>query len=170
MIQLLLCVVVCLGMVFQCHVLSLVSNTEFLFKYTRFINRIDHSLYMSSSNSNSRSAGAYLQKLVDRKKIEVDRLLRKHQEPDDPLVLRMTYLASECKYNVTKALKRDPGENNAHTMSVLVDMKRKSPTIPAKRNIVEFSSAPKFAELLTLTGADGLFVNTGNFVYIWFSF
>lgn len=108
----------------------------------------------------------YLERMVERKKIEVDLLLRQHQEPNDPLVLRMTYMASESKFNVTNALKKDGfGKDNLHTMSVLVDMKRKSPTIPSKRNIVEFSSAPKFAELLTLTKVDGLLINTDELEY-----
>jgi indole-3-glycerol phosphate synthase len=57
------------------------------------------------------------------------------------------------------------GKEGMHTMSVLVDLKRRSPTIPDRRNIVEFSSAAKFAELLTLAGADGFLVNTDEMEY-----
>jgi hypothetical protein len=35
--------------------------------------------------------------MVERKKIEVEQLLKRHQAPDDPLVMRMSYMASECK-------------------------------------------------------------------------
>jgi indole-3-glycerol phosphate synthase len=50
-------------------------------------------------------------------------------------------------------------------MSVLIDLKRRSPTIPERRNIVEFASAAKFAELLTIAGADGFLVNTDEMEY-----
>jgi hypothetical protein len=40
----------------------------------------------------------YLERMVERKKIEVDSILRKHQAADDPLVMRMGYMASECRY------------------------------------------------------------------------
>ena len=103
--------------------------------------------------------------MVQRKKIEVDGLLRRHQEPDDPLVMRMSYMASKCMYNITNALKRDTSKDGLHTMSVLIDMKRRSPTIPQKRNIVEFSNAAKFAELLTLTGSDAFLINTDELEY-----
>jgi indole-3-glycerol phosphate synthase len=109
--------------------------------------------------------GLYLERMVEAKKIEVDALLRRHQEPDDPLVMRMSYMASECKYNITNSLKRQTGDGNLHTMSVLIDMKRRSPTVPHKRNIVEYSNAGKFAELLTLTGADAFLVNTDEMEY-----
>jgi len=80
--------------------------------------------------------------------------------------MRMTYIASESKFNITNSLKRDAyGPDKQHTMSVVIDMKRKSPTIPHSRNIVEFSSASKFSELLTLSGADAFFVNTNEMEY-----
>ena len=102
----------------------------------------------------------YLDKMVQKKKIVVDNMLRRHQDPSDPLVMRMTYMATECKYNVTRALKRPGfGKENLHTMSVLVDLKRFSPTIPDKRQVVEFSSAKQFAELLALTNTDAFLIN-----------
>ena len=129
-----------------------------------------HSTGASSSvtmlAASSRSGPTYLERMVERKKIEVDTLLRQHQDPQDPLVMRMTYMASESQYNVTRALKRDSfGADGQHTMSVLVDMKRRSPTVPTKRNMVEFSSAGKFAELLSLAGADALMINTDDLEY-----
>lgn len=103
---------------------------------------------------------------VDRKKMEVDSLLRKHQSPDDPLVMRMSYMASKCQFNLTNAIKREAsGPEKLHTMSVIVDMKRRSPTIPSQRNIVEFTNAPKFAELLTLAGSDAFLINTEEMEY-----
>ena len=50
-------------------------------------------------------------------------------------------------------------------MTVMVDMKKRSPTVPSARNIVEFSKADKFAELLTLSGADSFLINTDEFEY-----
>ena len=65
-----------------------------------------------NSNPEGYNAG-YLQKIVNKKKIAVETLLRKHQEPDDPLVMRMSYMASECKYLITKALKLDLDEKDS---------------------------------------------------------
>ena len=56
-------------------------------------------------------------------------------------------------------------ENAPHRMTVMVDMKKRSPTVPSARNIVEFSKADKFAELLTLSGADSFLINTDEFEY-----
>ena len=124
-------------------------------------NNNNNKLYMSAGDG-----GVVLERLVARKKKEVDLLLRKHQEPDDPLVMRLSYVASECKYNLTRSLKRDGfGKDNFHTMSILVDVKRKSPTVPHNRNIVEFSSAAKFTELLTLANADAFLINTDEIEY-----
>lgn len=47
-------------------------------------------------------SGQYLERMIERKKIEVNQLLRKHDKPDDPIFMRMTYMASENKYNVTR--------------------------------------------------------------------
>lgn len=88
---------------------------------------------------------------------------------------------------MTNSLKRPAdGKENLHTMGVMIDMKRRSPTIPDRRNIVEFSrftsshfnrmyqnvyimniiiSAGKFAELLTRVNADAFLVNTDEMEY-----
>jgi hypothetical protein len=71
-------------------------------------------------------------------------------------------------------------------MSVLIDVKRKSPTCPQvfimnlctlilysnkkyfylqNRNVVNYAQANKFAELLALTGADGLLINENTEEY-----
>lgn len=76
-----------------------------------------------------------------------------------------SYVASECKFNVTRSLKLTGDKDNLHQMSVLVDMKRRSPTIPHQRNIVEFESAAKFAELLTLANTDAFLINTDELEY-----
>ena len=112
------------------------------------------------------SSGSYLEKMVSRKKIDVESLLRRHQEPDDPLVMRMSYMASECKYNVTRSLKKEGfGDEKMHRMSIMVDMKRRSPTVQHRRNVVEFTSAGKFSELLTRAGADAFLINTDEQEY-----
>jgi indole-3-glycerol phosphate synthase len=125
-----------------------------------------YSTSLRSSRLSTNPAAVYLERMVERKKIEVDALLKRHQSMDDPLVMRMSYMASECKYNVTKALKRDgDGKEGLHTMSVMVDLKRRSPTIPESRNIVEFKSASGFADLLTLSGVDSFMINTDEHEY-----
>lgn len=138
--------------------LSLAHMTESSFRYSTSL--------QSSRSSSGGPAAVYLERMVERKKIEVDALLKRHQAVDDPLVMRMSYMSSECKYNVTKALKREPdGNGGLHTMSVMVDLKRRSPTIPGARNIVEFSSASKFADLLALSGVDSFLINTDEQEY-----
>jgi len=57
----------------------------------------DYKLCSSSSKYSSNYAPVYLERMVERKKIEVQSLLRRHQAPDDPLVMRMSYMASECR-------------------------------------------------------------------------
>ena len=51
----------------------------------------------SSSKYSSNYAPVYLERMVERKKIEFQSLLRRHQAADDPLVMRMSYMASECR-------------------------------------------------------------------------
>ena len=100
----------------------------------------------------------YLERMVERKKVEVDSLLRRHNTDDDPLVMRMSYMASENLYNVTKSLQKqsnDDEDGDLRRLSVLVDLKRRSPTVRDHPSVVEFSNAPKFAELLALAGSDG---------------
>jgi indole-3-glycerol phosphate synthase len=112
---------------------------------------------LKSSRSNNGPSAVYLERIVE---------LKRHQSEDDPLVMRMSYMASECKYSVTKALKREPdGKEGLHTMSVMVDLKRKSPTIPEARNVVEYPSASKFADLLALSGVDSFLINTDQQEY-----
>lgn len=66
---------------------------------------------------------------------------------------------------MTKSLKLPPERSNIHRMSVTIDMKRMSPTFPDKKQIVEFSSAGRFAELLTLAGANSFLINTDEMEY-----
>lgn len=56
-------------------------------------------------------------------------------------------------------------KENLHTMGVLIDMKRRSPTIPERREIVDFSSAATFCELLTKVKADAFLINTDELEY-----
>lgn len=52
--------------------------------------------------------------------------------------------------NLSRALRLDGyGEEKLHTMSITVDMKRRSPTIPDARGVVEFEDAGHFGQLLT---------------------
>ena len=47
-----------------------------------------NTILMSMPNPSKNKGASYLQRMVDRKKVEVDNLLRRHQEPDDPIVMR----------------------------------------------------------------------------------
>lgn len=119
-----------------------------------------------STSLSASTTGQYLGRLVERKKIVVDGMLRRHQDASDPLVMRMSYMATEGKFNVTRSLKLPgAGREDLHTMSVMIDMKRKSPTIPTKREIVDFKDASQFAELLTLAQADAFLINTDEQEY-----
>lgn len=126
-------------------------------------------LHSLSNTGGPTKAGLYLERMVQRKKIEVNTLLKLHQDPNDPVFMRMSYLSSDNKFNVTRSVKSmlDTGSSgsDAHRMTVMVDMKRKSPTVPTNRNIVEFSKADKFCELLTLSGVDSFLINTDEYEY-----
>ncbi len=130
-------------------------------------------------NSLNQLKMSYLGRMIERKKKEVDSLLRKHSTPDDPLFLRLTYINDKNNYLLTKAIQKykytdasngtsdkfdDYYEGN-HKMTLLFDIKKTSPTIPNQRNIVEYSSASKFCELLTLAGSDGFLINTDEVEY-----
>jgi len=58
----------------------------------------------------------------------------------------------------------DP-DGGLHKLSLIVDLKRRSPTIPEKKTIVEFSSSGKFAELLTIAKTDAFLINTEEMEY-----
>ena len=45
-----------------------------------------------------KNSPVHLERMIAHKKIEVDNLLRRHQAMDDPLFMRMSYMANECKY------------------------------------------------------------------------
>ncbi len=50
-------------------------------------------------------------------------------------------------------------------MSVVVDMKRRSPTVPDKRDVLEFEDAAQFCSLLSKSRVDAFFVNTDEQEY-----
>lgn len=103
----------------------------------------------------------YLERMVERKRVEVDNLLRRHNSIDDPLVMRMTYVNSKGKYEIAKALKKpDFGPDELGKMSITVDVKRKSPTVPERRDVVDYTNAGEFSQLLCKINVDGLFINT----------
>lgn len=105
--------------------------------------------------------GDYLARMVQRKKAEVDNLLRRHQSLDDPLFMRMTYVNAQCKYEVAKALKKpNAGPDEQGKMSLIVDVKRKSPTIPTNRDVVDYTNAGEFCQLLAQIEVDGFLLNT----------
>jgi len=68
-------------------------------------------------------------------------------------------------FNMTRSLRLPADHTNIHRLSVTIDMKRTSPTFPDKKNVVEFTNAGRFAELLTLAGANSFFINTDEMEY-----
>eukprot|EP00981_Chlorochromonas_danica_P004921 scaffold988_cov165-Ochromonas_danica.AAC.23 len=126
-------------------ILSLLQSVSSFFSSHQILPQVSLRLEMSNLER-----GLYLERLVAKKKVEVENLLRRHQAADDPLVLRLNYAASECKMNLSRALRLDGyGEEKLHTMSITVDMKRRSPTLPDARSVVEFEDAGHFGQLLT---------------------
>lgn len=108
----------------------------------------------------------YLERMVKRKRIEVDELLRQHQEVDDPLVMRMSYIATKAHYNLTKCIKREYyGKDELIQMTVMVDMKRRSPTIPHQTNIIDYPNAAEFCKLLATVHVDAFMINTDDMEY-----
>jgi indole-3-glycerol phosphate synthase len=110
-------------------------------------------------------AARRVDQMVKRKKIEVDNMLKRHQSKDDPLFMRMTYMA-ENQFHYAKSIKKPAdGPEKLHTMSVVFDLKRRSPTIPENRNVVAYENPGQFAELLTYAGVDAFFVNVDETDY-----
>jgi indole-3-glycerol phosphate synthase len=113
-----------------------------------------------------RVLGGYLYDMVRRKQIEVQNLLRRHSDPSDPLMMRMSYFQVQRSFNFTRAVRKpDLGEDKLGKMSIIVDMKRKSPTLPNRRDIISLKSYASFAELLARVNVDGLLMNTDNIEY-----
>ena len=75
--------------------------------------------FLSALPKSSSYDSSYLERLVDRKKIEVNTLLRQHQDTDDPLVMRMSYMSSECKYNITRSIRKGNDDDDGNHASVL---------------------------------------------------
>jgi indole-3-glycerol phosphate synthase len=71
----------------------------------------------------------------------------------------------QCRYNLTKSLKRADADGTTSRISVTVDLKRRSPTVSEKRGVVDFTSAGKFTELLARVGTDALLINTDDMEY-----
>eukprot|EP01031_Cornospumella_fuschlensis_P025019 gene25019-30221_t len=114
----------------------------------------------------NQAPGSYLHRMVERKKLEVDNLLKRRYHENDPLYLRMHYMASEHSYNATRAIRRPAfGPSKSHTMSVVVDMKRASPTLPSHRQVVDFADAGHFASLLAQVGVDAVMVSMDDLEY-----
>ncbi|RYG67845.1 hypothetical protein EON64_06525, partial [archaeon] len=62
-------------------------------------------------------------------------------------------------YNATRAIRRPPvGLSKSHTMSITVDMKRTSPTLPSHRQVVDYADAGHFGGLLGQVGVDVVMV------------
>ena len=109
----------------------------------------------------------YLDRLIANKKFEVNAMLRRHQQRDDDLVMRMSYISTKCNYNVTHALKRMLSDTETYdgSMSVVVDMKRKSPTIPDHKQILEYDDAAHYACMLARSKVDAILVCTDELEY-----
>lgn len=73
-------------------VLSLLQSVSSFFSPQQILPQASLGLEMSKVER-----GLYLERLVAKKKVEVENLLRRHQLADDPLILRLNYAASECK-------------------------------------------------------------------------
>lgn len=107
----------------------------------------------------------YLEDMVSRKAVEVENLLRRHSAPDDPLMMKLSYTSTAMFSNATNCIRKPGGPKDDHMMSVIVDVKKKSPTIPSQRNVVDFSSAADYCCLLSNVGVDAFFVNTDDVDY-----
>lgn len=67
---------------------------------------------------------------------------------------------------ITKSVRMDgEGVDQWHKMSIMIDVKRRSPTVPHQREVVDYSSAGKFVELLAQAGADAFLINTEDVEY-----
>lgn len=121
------------------------------------------------SNSNIKlqqlKQSRYLEDMVSRKVVEVENLLRRHSAEDDPLMMRLSYQSTSSFYNVTRSIRKPGGPKDDHMMSIIVDVKKKSPTIPSQRNVVDFSCAADYCCLLSNVGVDALLINTDDVDY-----
>jgi len=100
--------------------------------------------------------------LVERKKIEVQNLLREHFNDYDPLQLRLQYYADESQFLVKQSLRRAPNLEDRHQLSVICDLKRQTPCGPQSgpRQLADYATAGDIAQQMVSYGADAIMVNT----------
>ncbi len=157
----------------QLWILLLVLNPSNSYKST-FLSRAVLHHYQSSSLASTTDTNRfqesyyqeYWRRVIQRKEYEVEQLLKRHQDPSDPLQMKLSYMSSESYNNITESLRRpDITSNRLHSMSVVVDVKKRSPTIPSSQNIVDFEDIGHYCSLLAQINVDGFFINLDEIDY-----
>ncbi|AFZ79131.1 hypothetical protein BEWA_019770 [Theileria equi strain WA] len=105
-------------------------------------------------------------KMITEKHSYVDKLINEHSKFDDKLQLRLNFLQCTQNHKLSEMLRRNSDESS-HKLSVIADMKRRTPTHNPKCDdkVLSYIDAGEVALNMASAGFDVIFVNTDEIVY-----
>eukprot|EP00371_Babesia_bovis_P001358 XP_001610005.1 hypothetical protein [Babesia bovis T2Bo] len=97
---------------------------------------------------------------------QVDQLLASHSDPNDPLQLRLNFVECTSNHKLGEMLRKH-SDSKKHALSVIADMKRRTPTHHPKcdNSVLSYVHAPEVAKNMAEVGFDVVFINTDETVY-----
>ncbi|KAF8822214.1 indole-3-glycerol phosphate synthase domain-containing protein [Cardiosporidium cionae] len=124
--------------------------------------RCSYTRMKCSDHRNPQAPLEMLSRLLESKKYEVESLLKSHNDPFDLLQTRMSYLQHTSNMKLSEKLKLSADPSKRQCISVVADMKRKSPTNrnPRFRKIMDYKNAGEVTVDMASHGFDVIFVNT----------
>ncbi|KAK1938634.1 Indole-3-glycerol phosphate synthase [Babesia divergens] len=105
-------------------------------------------------------------KMITDKHAQVNHLLEQHKDPNDRLQLRLNFVECTANHKLSEMLRRHSTES-AHGLSVIADMKRRTPTHNPKCDnaVLSYVDAAEVARNMAQVGFDVIFVNTDDVIY-----
>ncbi|BAM39979.1 anthranilate synthase component II [Theileria orientalis strain Shintoku] len=150
------------------------KNTSFSFVSPQFntvSSKEDCSLYRNNKLSSRDSRVSYVAeerfyKMITDKYSEVDKLIEGHSDPNDNLQLRLNFLQCTSNLKLSDMLRRNSNQKH-HKLSVIADMKRRTPTHnpTCDNNVLSYSNAGEVGLSMASVGFDIIFVNTDEVNY-----
>ncbi|GBE61438.1 anthranilate synthase component II [Babesia ovata] len=128
--------------------------------------RFNGSLWDADDDRARYKAEERFYKTIADKHAQVERLLDDHKDPNDPLQLRLKFVECTANHKLGEMLRRHSTERG-HGLSVIADMKRRTPTKhhTLDNSVLSFLDASDVAKSMAAVGFDVIFVNTDETVY-----
>lgn len=104
--------------------------------------------------------------MITDKHAQVEQLLNDHKSPNDRLQLRLNFVECTANHKLSEMLRRN-STDRAHGLSVIADMKRRTPTRNPKcdNTILSYVDAAEVSKNMANAGFDVIFVNTDELYY-----